>query len=49
MTTKKNKKTYSVRRPGCAAWEGGLTLAAARKSCREANRVCTPGHIITED
>lgn len=39
--------TYTVRRPGCTAWETGIaSCEAARREAREANRVCSPGHHV---
>lgn len=39
--------TYTVRRPGCTAWEAGiLTHAAAWREAQDANRVCAPGHRV---
>lgn len=36
--------SFTVRRPGGAAWESGLpTLAAARVSCQAAERATGPG------
>lgn len=38
---------YTVRRPGCAAWETDLeTFEDAKKSCDRANRVCCIGHEV---
>ncbi len=46
-TTDWKTVSYTVRRPGNAAWETGLqTLAAAKRSLLEANRDVEPGHAI---
>lgn len=39
--------SYTIRRPGCAAWQSGIVvLTDARDECALANRICTPGHRV---
>lgn len=39
--------SYTVRRPGNAAWESNIsTFDAAQRSRDEADRVCRPGHQV---